>query len=331
MEKILTISVAAYQVEAYIEKLLYTVTAASCIDELEVLICDDGGSDATLSIAEKYAEKYPSSVIPLHKENGGYGSVLNLTVPMAKGKYFKTLDGDDWVLTKGLETLVEALKSTDADWVLTKAERVYEDGSRAGTPARWSRYEGEYPVEEIAEEKALFWHVNTAFRTDVLQKAFRPLPEHSLYTDILYMAWPLPYVRSVLILPETVYCYRDGRPGQSVSNASKRKHWKEQVSAVRKVIAYYTEKNGDRLPPMVRTRFYVSYKWLILTFLLLPPSLKNLRRIVAEEKKAQRDYPGFYEMGAYESGKIRLLRKSGYLAYWPLAVYESLRLAIEKK
>ena len=145
------------------------------------------------------------------------------------------------------------------------------------------------------------------------------------------MAWPLPYVRSVLILPETVYCYRDGRPGQSVSNASKRKHWKEQVSAVRKVIAYYTEKNGDRLPPMVRTRFYVSYKWLILTFLLLPPSLKNLRRIVAEEKKAQRDYPGFYEMGAYESGKIRLLRKSGYLAYWPLAVYESLRLAIEKK
>ena len=133
------------------------------------------------------------------------------------------------------------------------------------------------------------------------------------------MAYPMPFVKKVLILPEKVYCYREGRPGQSVNNDSKRKHWKEQIQAVRTVMDYYREMDGDHLSPMARTRFYVCYKWLILTLLLLEPDLKNWRRIRAEEARARRDFRGFYDMAAYESGQIRLLRRTAYLAYWPLS------------
>ena len=320
-EKILTISVAAFNMEQYISELLDSVTSIPSVDAVELLVCDDGGTDGTLEIVREYAARYPKTVIPLHKENGGYGSVLNLTVPMASGVFFKTLDGDDCMNPEGLESFISYLSDCEADWVLTKAEKFYEGGKREPSPAKWTSLEGTYPIEETGNEHTRFWHINSCFRTEMLKAAFRPLPEHTLYTDLLYMAWPMPYIKKVAFLPETVYLYRAGRPGQSMDLRSKRKHFEEQISVVKQVMNYYNEKNGRSLSSMACDRFYFSYKWLILVLLILPPSLSNWKRIIDTEASARKYSRGFYDMGAYESAQIRLLRKTAYLAYWPMALY----------
>ena len=38
---------------------------------MEILIVDDGSTDKTAEIADEYAEKYPTIVKAIHKENGG--------------------------------------------------------------------------------------------------------------------------------------------------------------------------------------------------------------------------------------------------------------------
>ena len=70
-KKVLTISVAAYNAEAFIDQALRSVCVDAVIDRLEIFVIDDGGTDGTLDIAKRYAERYPASVFPIHKENGG--------------------------------------------------------------------------------------------------------------------------------------------------------------------------------------------------------------------------------------------------------------------
>ena len=97
MEKLLTISVAAYNVEAYLDQLMASVIASGVLDAIEVLIVSDGSTDRTAEIARGYEAQYPASVRLIEKPNGGHGSTINRGIREAKGKFFRALDGDDWV------------------------------------------------------------------------------------------------------------------------------------------------------------------------------------------------------------------------------------------
>ena len=94
MKKTLTISIAAYNVQKYIRQTLEFLIIPKIIDDLEIFVIDDGGQDETLSIAKEYADQYPDSIFPIHKENGRYGTVFNCAIQRASGKYFKLLDGN---------------------------------------------------------------------------------------------------------------------------------------------------------------------------------------------------------------------------------------------
>ena len=111
---------AAYNVQDTISRALDSLLDQRISNDLEIFVVDDGGKDATLSIAQRYADKYPNTVFPIHKENGGYGSTINESLSRASGKYFKQLDGDDWFITKNLVEFIEILKNTEADCVISE-------------------------------------------------------------------------------------------------------------------------------------------------------------------------------------------------------------------
>ena len=100
--KILTISVAAYNVEKTLDKTLESFNDARVYNDLEVLIVDDGSKDNTKLVAQKYEKIAPQTFKYVEKENGGHGSTINKGISLATGKYFKVIDGDDWVDTDAL-------------------------------------------------------------------------------------------------------------------------------------------------------------------------------------------------------------------------------------
>ena len=112
MEKLLTIVVPAYNVEKYIKNCLDSFIDLSVLRSLEILIVDDGSTDSTASLAHTYEQKYPYSFKVLSKENGGHGSTINYAIPRATGKYFKVVDGDDWLDKSLLPQFVQLLKHT---------------------------------------------------------------------------------------------------------------------------------------------------------------------------------------------------------------------------
>ena len=152
MSKVLSISVAAYNVEEVIPVCLDSFIKAKCIDDIEVLVVNDGSKDHTVDVVKPYVEKYPNSIILIDKPNGGHGSTINAALERASGKYFKVVDGDDWVDPAALDQLVNYLKSADVDLVLNDYMKVYPDHSAKVEVANGKELNKIYDFNSILEK-----------------------------------------------------------------------------------------------------------------------------------------------------------------------------------
>ena len=110
MEKILTVVVPAYNIETYVKQCLDSFVQKEILDDIEVLVINDGSKDRTVELAEAYVRKYPETFRVINKENGGHGSTINRGIKEASGRYFKVVDGDDWVEGEAFVKLVRFFK-----------------------------------------------------------------------------------------------------------------------------------------------------------------------------------------------------------------------------
>ena len=94
-KKTLTFVVPAYNMTEYLERCVMSLIAAKRNDDIEVLIVDDGSSDGTLEMAQKFEARYPGIVRAIHQENKGHGGAVNTGIAAASGMYVKVVDADD--------------------------------------------------------------------------------------------------------------------------------------------------------------------------------------------------------------------------------------------
>ena len=127
MEKILSVSIASYNVEKFIRKALDSCCIPEIMDRLEVLVVNDGSTDSTLQIAREYEQQYPQTFRVIDKKNGGYGSTVNASIKAATGRYFRLLDGDDWFDREGLIGFIEELSEAQEDMIIAQFKRVFEE------------------------------------------------------------------------------------------------------------------------------------------------------------------------------------------------------------
>ena len=118
--KLLTLAIASYNMEAFLDQCLESVTSFDIPDSLEVLVVNDGSNDRTSNIAHVYQKLRPDIVKVIDKKNGHYGSCINEALSVATGKYFRPLDADDWVNTNNLIQLINKLSICTADLVITE-------------------------------------------------------------------------------------------------------------------------------------------------------------------------------------------------------------------
>lgn len=220
---ILTICIAAYNVETTINRCIDSIIKSGSIEDLEILVIDDGGQDSTLEIVKQYKQNYPDRIKIIHKTNGGYGSVINKGISIANGKYFKQLDGDDWFSDK-LVDFINLLKSIDVDLVLSSRITFNSKTSESKiVDYAKKEKEGLYDIEQVSVEEGFGMHCVT-YKTTILKTMNKPLTEKCFYTDVELVYYPLSLVRSVFISHLPVYVYSVGTDGQSVSISGIRKH-----------------------------------------------------------------------------------------------------------
>ena len=309
-DKVLTISIAAYNSETYIRKCLDSVLKCKNYDKLEVLVIDDGGTDETLNIAKEYAKIYPSIVVPAHKENGGWGSTVNYSINNATGKYMKILDADDEFYTSNLDKYIDFLEENNDDLILTP----YIERNIINNKSKF------------VEDKPLQMHSFTV-KVELLKKNGIKLTEKCFYTDIEYVFLALGVAKSISNYNKCIYVYNVGYEGQSVNNKQFVKHIDEHETVCKNVISIYNNISNESLcinKEIVFNRLVeLIYKHYSVLY-MLNINNETLRRIIAFDNYIKND------TDLYESIKlirVRALRINKYL-YYPVASFLHFRSKI---
>ena len=95
MKKV-SVIVPVYNAEKYLEKCLNSLVEQT-LEEIEIIIINDGSTDSSQKIIEKYAEKYGQKIITRTKKNEGQAIARNLGIELCSGKYIGFVDADDYV------------------------------------------------------------------------------------------------------------------------------------------------------------------------------------------------------------------------------------------
>lgn len=273
-QKILTISIAAYNSEKYLVKCLDSLTGCKTLDKVEILVINDGSTDLTQVIAEEYQDRYPESIIVVNKENGGHGSTINCAIKLATGIYFKIVDADDWVSSEGIDNLVRFLEKATVDLVLNPYTNVDINGEITKIKpclklANAIEYDKVYGIKEVQNAINLQIYTST-FRTEILKSIKQPISEHCYYVDVEYVLYPIQDVHTVVFFNYVIYRYLLGTSDQSVNMSNKIIRRDQHMHVTKTVIEfYYSQKekknmNGitliyNRVVGMIRNQYEIYF------------------------------------------------------------------------
>lgn len=251
--KILTIVVPSYNISKHIDRCVPHYMRCKNLDKIEILFVNDGSKDDTLDKLKVYEDNHFDSIKIISKENGGHGSAVNEGIKVATGKYFKVIDGDDWIETENLDRLVLDLEKMNSDLVLNPYYKVSQITHKKKIFGIWNvkKYETIYFNELPRNISGLQLHEWT-IKTEILKSNHIHFTEKCYYDDFEYITYPVPYINTITFFEYPVYDYLVDQATQSVSDKNAYKNSYMSRMIIFETIRYY-KKNR---PNSVRANQY---------------------------------------------------------------------------
>ncbi len=225
MDKI-TVIVPVYNVENYLEEAINSVISQT-YKNLEILIIDDGSTDNSSQICDKYAKK-DIRIKVFHQTNKGLSGARNTGLKNATGKYIMFLDSDDKFEPQACETMYKFIERTKADYAIGNYINIDEDGSKWENPIFKKDTYKEFTLSIKDYEKS-FYIMNSAVWNKIFRKSFldslnitfvERLPaEDAIFTTTCFIK-----SKKVCYIPEIIYQYRQ-RYSNSISNSCSKKYF----------------------------------------------------------------------------------------------------------
>lgn len=244
--KLLTISIAAYNAENYLEKCLSSFLDCKMLHKLELLVIDDGSTDNTANIALKYVAEYPDVIKLISKENGGHGSTINASIKEATGKYYKVVDSDDWISSQNLDSLLLILNEVNHSLIMNPYYEIYANDSLNKKLIFPFDFElkGVYSFDSVADRLKLAMHAMT-IRTDILKKMGPIIDENCFYVDTEYSVFPVEFFVDVLLLDFPIYNYLLGTLTQSMNMKNMQNRVEQHYRVSKRLVEYFEKKKNE--------------------------------------------------------------------------------------
>lgn len=207
-QPLLTVLIPIYNVESYLDECLQSVVTQS-LEDMEILLIDDGSTDGSVSIAQRFAGQ-DSRIRLISQENRGLGAVRNRGVQLARGRYLTFVDSDDVLPRAALSALVESLEASGSDVSMGGTVRLLPDGSER----TWQWVRDQYTVDRtttLAESPELlrnFYTWNKAYRADFWHRHGFRFREGVLFEDQPVVTEILHEATAIDVVARTVYRYR---------------------------------------------------------------------------------------------------------------------------
>lgn len=123
----ISVIVPVYNTEKYIGRCIDSILRQT-EEDFELLLSDDGSTDSSGVICERYA-KIDKRIKVIHNENAGVSSTRNAALDMARGKYIAFVDSDDTIEKDTFAIALQAITHSHTDSVAFGYKKLASDGS----------------------------------------------------------------------------------------------------------------------------------------------------------------------------------------------------------
>lgn len=209
-----SVIVPVYQAEMYLEECIESVLQQEEQD-WELILVDDGSTDRSPQICDRYAQQYPKIKV-LHKKNGGPISARCSGYGLACGKYIMNLDADDRLVSRALKTIDKHLQQGTTDILVFGYQRMNRNGmlvSRYCNLPNQTYTHGQKTAlfEVLWREQAFNLVWNKVFCADLIQSRLH-IPENLKQVadgeDIVIVTSLLVQAQTIQTIGDVLYEYR---------------------------------------------------------------------------------------------------------------------------
>lgn len=281
---LLSVIVPVYNVEGYLEKCIESLTYDS--NDIEILLVNDGSTDNSLSICEKYAEKY-SNIKVINKKNGGLSSARNTGMDNAIGKYLMFVDSDDYLVQGSMSKILVAIQNKDIDVFMSGYYEVCDgmEDHLVDFKINNSKNIDEIKKAIIHSEECIWTAWKFIAKKEYLDKNKIIFKDGYLHEDIDYTARLLLTMKTFEYMDFFWYSYRVSRAG-SIMNVRKIKSTVHIAQIVIDLKDYmekgdFDKEFSDELLEKLSITFFESIRYALNS---TDEELKNLAKIVSQNR-----------------------------------------------
>lgn len=211
--ELVSIIVPVYNIENYISKCIDSLLSQT-YKEIEIILIDDGSTDGSGMICDNYKE-LDSRIVVIHQENMGLVLARKSGLSVANGTYLSVVDGDDWVESRFIETLMLEM-SSDTDFVQCAVWFDYGDYQRkqllkCGSEINIEEYTRNGIYESYLKGSPIIesyiW--NKIYRRTLFEQVYSLVPnDMSIGEDFVCYLFMLTKVKKIKSVNIPLYIYR---------------------------------------------------------------------------------------------------------------------------
>lgn len=314
----ISVIVPAYNVEKYIAKCIESLCAQE-LEDIEIILVDDGSVDNTGKICDYYAEK-DSRIVVIHQKNQGISAARNAALDIARGDYIGFADGDDFIHKKMYSTLYKNLMDNNADIAVCNRAVVQEAECGDGADV----FDNREPEEVLTFDKTgalkemfgrgVFWvHVwDKVYKRELFDNIRFPIGK--IHEDVYVTYKLIDKAEKVVYTNQRLYAYIQ-RKGSVTHREFTEKNF-DGVYAFGEIIAYFKDADAD----LKQKIYYISFRKTRNAFksMCSNASLKNSFGYVRKYRRFVNRHQKYFkqaQLSEEEIKHIKYIRRFGYAYY----------------
>lgn len=207
-KSLVSVIIPVYNVEKYLDKCIESILRQSYVN-FEILLIDDGSSDRSCEICDKWKAQ-DKRIIVFHQKNKGVSNARNVGLSNMKGEYFTCVDPDDYLNENYILELVHMQKVSSADIVFCGLIEVNENGSRIGCLSRKKEIISGKNVDEVVWGKRGYCigGVCKLIRSSIVKRnSIQYIPNLKNGEDWLFLRDCLRFVKKISSVGQNLYYY----------------------------------------------------------------------------------------------------------------------------
>lgn len=201
-----SVIVPVYNVEKYLVKCLDSLLAQT-LHDIEIICVDDGSTDETINILEKYHQKDPRILIHTQKNNG-QAVARNRGMQLSSADFLMFCDSDDYYEDSTCETMYNTIQKQKTDLVIAEINIIYESSFSKSKYLQSDRgyyrlkYSGKVDLTDTVIKHTDVSPCNKIFRTSTQKRYGIYFPEKTWYEDASFFY-------KYMVVSSTAYYLKD--------------------------------------------------------------------------------------------------------------------------